>query len=111
MVLILDDSSEHVAHIWSKSRISIGLRHSFTSTESSNPKIISEKTYLTTYVRNMFLATILYKYHGTYMYIKSIHYSIYLAKSIIRHLTMNMAISKTDERPPANNNFFLYYVF
>ena len=27
---------------------------------------LSEKTYFTSYVRNMFYATILYKYHGYY---------------------------------------------
>ena len=37
MVLILDGSSEHSAHIWSKSGISICWKHLVTSKESSNP--------------------------------------------------------------------------
>ena len=38
--------------------------HLVTSTESSNPIFFSETTYFTSCVRNMFRATILYKYHG-----------------------------------------------
>ena len=39
MVFILDGCSFHYAHTWSKSGISICLRHSVTSKESSNPII------------------------------------------------------------------------
>ena len=42
--------------------ISICLRHLVTSKESSKP-IYFGKTYFTSYVRSMFWATILYKYH------------------------------------------------
>ena len=38
-------------------------RHLVSSKESSNHNYFSEKTYYTSYLRNMFWATILYKYH------------------------------------------------
>ena len=53
---IIDGSSEHSA--LEQTRYSICWRHLATSKETS------EKTYFTSYVRNKFLATILYKYHG-----------------------------------------------
>ena len=53
MVFILDGCSFYYTHIWSKSGISIRWRH-----------LVSEKTYFTSYVRNVFWATILYKHHG-----------------------------------------------
>ena len=63
MVLTLDGSSEHVAHIWTKSGISICWRHLVTSTESSNPIFFFlENTYFALYTRKTFWATIYYKY-------------------------------------------------
>ena len=50
------------AHTWSKSGISICWRQLVKAKESSNPMKFSEITYFTSYVRNMFWATILYKY-------------------------------------------------
>ena len=44
MVLILDGSSEHDAHLWRKLGISICLRHLVTSIELSNPSFFSQKT-------------------------------------------------------------------
>ena len=58
---ILDGCSDLGAYIWSKSGILIWWRHLVTLTESS---IFSEKTYLTSWARNMFWATILCKHHG-----------------------------------------------
>ena len=49
LVLILDGSSGHGAHKWSKSGILICLRHFVTS----KWVVKSEKTYFTSYVRNM----------------------------------------------------------
>ena len=59
MVLILDGSSELGAFIWSKSGISNLYRPSVTSTCSIQIRFFSS------YVRNMFWATILYKYHDS----------------------------------------------
>ena len=53
---VIDGNSEHSA--MEQTRYSIFWRHLVTSKETS------EKTYFTSYVRNKFLATILYKYHG-----------------------------------------------
>ena len=50
MILILDGSSEHGAHIWSKSGILVCGRHLVTS---------KEKTYFTFYGRYHFI----YRYH------------------------------------------------
>ena len=63
MVFILDGCSFHYAHTWSKSGISICRRHLIPSKESSN-SFFSEKTYFTSYVRNVLWATILCKWHG-----------------------------------------------
>ena len=46
MLLILDGSSEHGAHIWNLSGIAIFERHLVTSKESSNPIFLSENTFL-----------------------------------------------------------------
>ena len=64
MVFRLDGCWFHHAHIWSKSGISIFGKHLATSKESSNPIFFSEMTYFTSYVRNIFWGTTLYKYHG-----------------------------------------------
>ena len=63
MVFRLDGCSFHYEHIWSKSGISICWLHSITSEDTSNPIFFSEKTYFTSYVRNMFWATILSENH------------------------------------------------
>ena len=66
MVFMLDGCSFHYSNIWSKSGISICWKRLLTSKESSNPIYFSKKTYFTSYVRNMFWATILFKYHDHY---------------------------------------------
>ena len=90
MVFITDGCSFHYAHTWSKSGISSCWRHLVTSKESSNPKIFSEKTYFTSYVRNMLWATILYKYHGqsrhSSRYIKLYIYTIRKKFAILNHI-------------------------
>ena len=53
-VLILDGSSEHGVHIGSKSGISICLRHLVKFERVVESDFVLEKTYFTSYVRNMF---------------------------------------------------------
>ena len=54
MVLILDGSAEHGAHIWSKSGVS-DLLKAFGYIERVVKSIFfPEKTYFSSYVRNMF---------------------------------------------------------
>ena len=60
MLLVLDGSTEHLANIWSKFDSDLA-----TLTESSNT-IFLGNPYFTSYMRNMFWATIFYKYRGKY---------------------------------------------
>ena len=62
MVRILDGCSFHYARIWSKSEISICWEHLIAPKESSNPIFVGKAPFFTSCVRNMFWATILYKY-------------------------------------------------
>ena len=56
-VLLLDGSTNHVAHVWTEIGNLICLRHLFTSRAISNLIYLTQKTDFPSYVRNLFWAT------------------------------------------------------
>ena len=60
MVFRFDDCLFYYAHIWSE----FDLLKAFGYIERVNQSFFFGKTYFTSYVRNMFWGTILYKYRG-----------------------------------------------
>ena len=68
------------AHIWMIFWVSICWRHLVISKESLNLSKFSEKTYFTSCVRDIFWASILYKYLGPLVFKRFPSVSIYCVK-------------------------------
>ena len=106
MVLILDGSSEHGAHMWNKSGNSICWRHLVTAKEWSNLIYFSEKAYFTSYVRNMYWATIhgfsWYFYHAIWLELNSYYRFLNVCKPHALYKSKNMDVTK-------HSAFFMYF--
>ena len=81
MVFVLDGWSLHYAHMRSESRFSICWRHFRT--------FFSEITCFTSYVHNMFWATILYAYHG-FVFDNPFSFNLYIYVMLFLNQTLNI---------------------